>query len=123
MQISKIKQIALATSDLDESIAFYQNILGANFVAKYDPPGLVFFDFEGVRLLLEKGAATGTIYFWVDDIDSAYETLQDKGVSFDQAPHMIFSDDEGVFGAKGEEEWMAFFKDPAGNVLGLASRK
>jgi hypothetical protein len=36
---------------------------------------------------------------------------------------MIFPDDAGVFGAKGEEEWMAFFKDPAGNVLGLASRK
>lgn len=123
MQINKIRQIALATSDLDESIAFYQNILGANFVAKYDPPGLGFFDFEGVRLLLEKGAATGTVYFWVDDIDLAYEALQDKGVAFDQVPHMIFPDDEAVFGAKGEEEWMAFFKDPAGNVLGLASRK
>jgi methylmalonyl-CoA/ethylmalonyl-CoA epimerase len=123
MQINKIKQIAVAVNDLDESIAFYQNILGANFVAKYDPPGLGFFDFEGVRLLLEKGAATGTIYFWVDDIDSTYEALQDKGVKFDQVPHMIFPDDEGVFGEKGGEEWMAFFKDPAGNVLGLASRK
>ena len=123
MQINRIKQIAVAVNDLDESIAFYQNILGAKFVAKYDPPGLGFFDFEGVRLLLEKGALTGTIYFWVDDIDLAYETLQDKGVTFDQAPHLIFPDDEGVFGAKGGEEWMAFFKDPAGNVLGLASRK
>jgi catechol 2,3-dioxygenase-like lactoylglutathione lyase family enzyme len=42
MQINKIKQIAVAVNDLDESIAFYQNILGANFVAKYDPPGLGF---------------------------------------------------------------------------------
>jgi len=82
-----------------------------------------FFDFEGVRLLLEKGATTVTRYVGVDDIDSAYETLQDKGITLDQEPQMTFPDHQGVVGAKGGEEWMAFLKDPAGNVLVLASRK
>lgn len=123
MRIDRIKQVAITVKDLDESIEFYEKILGATFVAKFDPPGLGFFDFDGVRLLLEKGASAGTIYFSVDDIDSAYEALVGKGVTFDQQPQMIFPDEEGLFGAKGEEEWMAFFKDPGGNVLGLASRK
>ena len=28
----------------------------------------------------------------------------------------------GVFGPPGTEEWMAFFRDPDGNALALASR-
>ena len=36
---------------------------------------------------------------------------------------MIHRDDAGRFGKKGTEEWMAFFKDPSGNILALVSRK
>lgn len=123
MLLEKFQQIAAGVNDLDESIEFYQNILGAKFVARYDPPGLGFFDFDGVRLLLEKGASKATMYFKVDDIDAAYDALKAKGVAFDQPPQMIFADEQGVFGGKGEEEWMAFFKDPGDNILALASRK
>ena len=123
MKLSRIRQIAIAADDINESMNFYKEKLGAEFIARYDPPGLVFFDFEGVRLLMEKGATKATVYFWVEDIDSACRELQDRGISFDQPPHLIFPDSEGTFGPKGEEEWMAFFKDPAGNVLALASRK
>ena len=76
-----------------------------------------------MRLLLEKGSTPGTIYFRVDDIDDAVQKLQAKGVEFDQLPHVIFRDDQGVFGPKGYEELMAFFKDPAGNILSLASQR
>jgi len=34
MQIGKIKQIAVAGNDLDETIAFYKNIQGANYIEK-----------------------------------------------------------------------------------------
>jgi methylmalonyl-CoA/ethylmalonyl-CoA epimerase len=43
-------------------------------------------------------------------------------VEFDSAPHLIYRDGDGTFGPVGGEEWMAFFKDPDGNVLALASR-
>jgi len=36
---------------------------------------------------------------------------------------MRHRDDTGTFGMIGIEEWMAFFKDPDGNVLALASRR
>ena len=59
----------------------------------------------------------------VDDIDAAYEELKSKGVDFLEGPHLIFRDDQGMFGDAGEEEWMAFFSDPSGNTLALATRK
>jgi methylmalonyl-CoA/ethylmalonyl-CoA epimerase len=123
VKITKLHQIAAAANDLDQSIAFYRDILGATFIAKYDPPGLAFFDLEGTRLLLEKGAPQAMLYFWVQDIAAAYEELTAKGIAFDQEPQLIFKDDSGTFGAPRCEEWMAFFHDPAGNTLALATRK
>jgi hypothetical protein len=35
---------------------------------------------------------------------------------------LIHKDDAGTFGAPGESEWMAFFRDPSGNMLALAAR-
>jgi hypothetical protein len=63
------------------------------------------------------------LYFRVDDIESAYTELVDRGVKFIVEPHLIFRDDSGTFGIAGEEEWMAFFSDPSENLLALASRK
>jgi catechol 2,3-dioxygenase-like lactoylglutathione lyase family enzyme len=123
MNLNQIRQISVCAKDLDEAIAFYRDKLGAKFLKKFDPPGLVFFDFSGTRLLLEQNGPKATLYFKVDDIDGAHEELIGKGVKFLAGPHMIFRDDEGMFGAAGEEEWMAFFNDPSDNVLALATRK
>jgi methylmalonyl-CoA/ethylmalonyl-CoA epimerase len=123
MNINRIHQIAVHARDLDEAIVFYRDVLGARFLQKYDPPGLVFFDFSGTRILLEKPAPKSTLYFRVEDIDSACNELQSKGIEFVALPHRIFRDENGIFGAAGEEEWMAFFTDPSGNTLALASRR
>ena len=123
MELNKLHQVAIHAEDLEASRKFYEDVLGARHIASFDPPGLVFFDFSGVRLLLEKNASPGMVYFWVDDIDAATAELKAKGVTLEQEPHMIFPDSEGLFGPAGESEWMAFFKDPAGNTLALASRK
>jgi len=123
MRVDRLHQIAAYARDLNEAISFYRDTLGARFIEKYDPPGLAFFDFSGVRLLLEKAASRATLYLWVDDIDAAYAELRSKGVQFNEPPHLIHRDDAGVFGKAGEEEWMAFFSDPSGNILVLATRK
>ena len=122
MKLEHIHQIAVFAKDLDEAITFYRDILGATFITKFDPPGLVFFDFGGTRLLLEKTGPKASVYFRVDDIDAAYEELKAKGVKFIAEPHLIFRDENGIFGSAGEEEWMAFFSDPSDNILVLASR-
>jgi methylmalonyl-CoA/ethylmalonyl-CoA epimerase len=123
MKLDRIHQIAVYARDLDEAIAFYRDKLGANLVHKFDPPGLVFFDFSGVRVLLEKTGPKSTLYFSVDDIDAAFAELKSNGVEFLQGPQLVHRDDAGVFGNAGQEEWMAFFSDPSGNILAIVTRK
>jgi methylmalonyl-CoA/ethylmalonyl-CoA epimerase len=123
MRLTRIHQIAAHADDLEATRAFYQDTLGARLLARFDPPGLLFFDFNGVRLLFERNAAPATLYFRVDDIDAAHRALGERGVAFDGEPHLIHRDDDGVFDNPGTEEWMVFFRDPAGNVLALASRR
>lgn len=120
--LKKLHQIAVHSSDLDRSIAFYRDQLGAQLIGRFDPPGLAFFRFGETRLLLEKTAPKATLYFWVDDIVAAAEALQAKGVKMDTEPRVIHRDDDGLFGPAGAEEWMAFFRDPDDNVLAIASQ-
>jgi methylmalonyl-CoA/ethylmalonyl-CoA epimerase len=123
LHLSRLHQVAVHAQDLDASVAFYRDVLGARFVARFDPPGLAFFDLGGVRLLIERGATPATLYFHVDDIEAAVAALVARGVRMDSGPHCIHRDMDGTFGTAGEEEWMAFFRDPAGNTLALATRR
>jgi catechol 2,3-dioxygenase-like lactoylglutathione lyase family enzyme len=123
MKLARIHQIAVYARDLDEAISFYQDILGAQYLAKFDPPGLAFFDFSGVRLLLENAGPKATLYFWVEDIDAAFDELSAKGIKFTTEPQLVHRDQAGLFGKPNEEEWMAFFSDPSGNTLAIAARK
>ena len=93
--------------------------------AACDPPGLVFFDFNGTRILFETNPDTvpAILYFWVDDIDAARAELSAQGVAFACEPHMIHKDEDCTFDNPGTEEWMAFFEDPAGNTLAIATRR
>jgi methylmalonyl-CoA/ethylmalonyl-CoA epimerase len=123
MRLSHIHQIAVHARDLDEATSFYRDKLGARHVATFDPPGLVFFDFSGTRVLLEKAGPKSTLYFTVDDIESAHIDLRSKGIEFKSGPQCVYKDETGIFGKPGEEEWMAFFSDPSDNILALVSRK
>ena len=123
MRITRLHQVAAHAGEPDDMRSFYRDVLGAKFIAEFNPPGILFFDFNGVRLMFEAGAAPATLYFWVDDLESAHAALMDQGVTFEDEPHMIHRDEEGVFDNPGTEEWMAFFKDPGGNTLAIASRR
>ena len=122
--IDRLQQVALTATSLDASVAFYRDVLGLKFITRFDPPGLAFFNLGGgVRLLLSATASQASLYFQVDDVNTAVKELRDRGVQFLQPPHMIQRDETGDFGKKGIEEWMAFFHDPAGNLLALVERR
>ncbi len=121
--INRVHQIGARVEDFAATRSFYETTLGATFIAFYEPPGLLFFDFSGTRLLFEKDNDPAMLYFWVDDIDVTYQDLKDKGVVFDSEPHLIHNDADATFGEEPAEEWMAFFKDPGGNTLAIATRK
>jgi catechol 2,3-dioxygenase-like lactoylglutathione lyase family enzyme len=122
--LEKLQQVALTATNLDISVEFYRDILGLKFMARFDPPGLAFFALSGgARLLLSATASQATLYFSVDDIDTAMNALKKRGVTFLHPPAMIHRDVEGEFGKRDMEEWMAFFRDPSGNLLGLVERR
>ena len=126
LQIDGLHQVALTTADLERSTAFYRDILGLPLITSFDPPGLAFFQVGDVRLSIQRvdeiEAASSVLYFRVPDIDAAAQSLKDHAIELEQEPEVVFRDDQGQFGEAGEEEWMAFFRDPDGHLLALASR-
>jgi methylmalonyl-CoA/ethylmalonyl-CoA epimerase len=117
--LAQIGQIAVPVSDIDRAIAFYRDTLGMRFLFQA-PPGLGFFDCAGVRLLLDAPAKaqaenySSVIYYIVPDLQAAFEALSARGVRFEAKPHLIAR-------LPDHELWMAFFRDPDGNLLALMS--
>ena len=120
--MTHLHQVAQHADDLDRAADFYTRVLGGMLLAKFDPPGLAFVGFDGVRLLLEHGAPSAMIYLGVPDVRETISKLRADGVTVDTEPHRIHVDTDGAFGEPGWEEWMAFIRDSEGNLVGLASR-
>jgi methylmalonyl-CoA/ethylmalonyl-CoA epimerase len=117
IQLESIGQVALTVHDLAASKRFYQEVLGLQFL--FDAGAMAFFQVGNVRLMIglpEKPTnPEGTIlYFRVADIQGTAEAFKQKNVAFVQEPHLVAR-------MPGHDLWMAFFKDPTGNVLGLMS--
>jgi methylmalonyl-CoA/ethylmalonyl-CoA epimerase len=123
MQVKALRQVAQHVEDLDRAVDFYRDVLRLEFIARFDPPGLAFFDLGSTRLLLEGGSPSAILYLGVDDVASAADQLRAAGVAIESEPHVIHVDDEGQFGPPGEAEEMAFVRDSEGNLLGLAGRR
>lgn len=117
--LGQLGQIAVPVSDIQRAIAFYRDVLGMRFLFQA-PPGLGFFDCAGVRLMLDAPAKaesqnySSVIYFKVPNLHAAFETLSARGVRFEAEPHLLAR-------LPDHELWMAFFRDPDGNLLALMS--
>lgn len=117
VQFDKIGQIALTVTDLDRARAFYRDVLGMRFL--FDAGPLTFFQCGDIRLMLateEKPAPRGgtVLYFKVEDIHGAYSALQARNADVTDAPHLIAKMPD-------HDLWMAFVKDPDGNLIGMMS--
>jgi catechol 2,3-dioxygenase-like lactoylglutathione lyase family enzyme len=119
--LSRIKQIAVAVADVEASKSFYRDQLGLKLLFEA-PPGLVFFDLDGIWLMI--AAATDTeparpgsvLYFEVSDIEQAHTELQGRGVEFISKPHKVA--DMGTW-----ELWLSDFRDPDGTTLAIREEK
>ena len=113
-----IGQIARSVSDIATSEKWYREVLGLPHLYTFGT--LAFFDCAGTRLMLaqEKSGAVkeSVLYLRVADIAAAHTALQQRGVKFTHAPHMIHRH------ADGTEEWMAFFVDPDERPLALMAQ-
>jgi methylmalonyl-CoA/ethylmalonyl-CoA epimerase len=118
----RVVQIAQHADDLDRAAAWYERFLGVPAAARFEPPGLLFFVVDGVRLLIEKAAPSATVYFEVDDVRARLDELRADGVHVVAEPHVIFTHEDDTLGPAGTAEWMAFVEDSEGNPVGLVSR-
>jgi methylmalonyl-CoA/ethylmalonyl-CoA epimerase len=119
----RLIQVAQYAENLARAADFYRELLGAEPVATYDPPGLVFFDVGGVRLLLDRGAPSALHYFLVADIHSTVERLRAQDVPVESEPHVIFRHADAALGPAGTDEWHAFVRDGEGNLVGLVEQR
>lgn len=120
VSLGALGQIAMTAHDLARAVPFYRDRLGMRLLFEV-PPGLAFFDCDGVRLMLslpegEHNHPGSVLYFRVGDIDQAWSALKDRGVEFIDAPHLIARMPD-------HELWMAFFRDTEGNTLAIMSEK
>jgi len=117
--LSAIGQIAVNAHDINRAIDFYRDKLGMKFLFTA-PPGLAFFDCDGIRLMLSLPAKPefdhpgSIIYFNVDDIQIAYETLSGRGVKFEEQPAFVAN--MGTY-----DLWIAAFRDSEDNLLAMMS--
>jgi methylmalonyl-CoA/ethylmalonyl-CoA epimerase len=118
--VSRIGQIAMTVGDLPRAIAFYRDVLGLRFLFEA-PPAMAFFDCGGVRLMLSLPEETGRhagerfgaiLYYAVDDIQQAAAALTARGVVFEQPPHIVAR-------LPHADLWMAFLRDPDGQMLAI----
>ena len=118
----RLIQVAQYAGDLRRAAAFYSQLLAVQPTAVFDPPGLVFFDLDGVRLLLEANAPRALLYLGVPDVRKTVDELTGRGVELVTAPHIIYTHNDGVLGPHGTDEWMAFIRDSEGTTVGLVSQ-
>lgn len=116
--LSRIGQVAVNVRDVERAVGFYRDVLGMKFLFRI--PTAAFFDCGGVRLMLgeaetpELDHPASILYYQVEDLREAYESLGARGAAFEGEPHLVARMPD-------HELWMAFLRDSEGNLLGLMS--
>ena len=117
--LEAIGQIHISVEDIGRAVEFYRDVLGMRFLFEVPGQPMAFFDCGGIRLYLGKPESpefrsNPLIYYRVESIERAYETLQARGVEFSGPPHLVHRTEDS-------ELWMAGFRDSEGNYLTLMS--
>ncbi|MEU4639951.1 VOC family protein [Micromonospora sp. NPDC023814] len=113
---------SFAVDDVDRAQRFYADTLGLRVSRDDAMGGLLTLHVAGDRDILvypkeDHTPATYTVLnFPVDDIDRAVDELTGRGVRFERYPGMP-QDDKGVM--RGQGPSIAWFTDPAGNILSV----
>jgi len=110
-----------AVPDTDEAKRFYGEILGVDVAVLDEENGVMALKLNGGDVFVYRNPdfvpATYTILnFEVDDIDTAVDELSSGGIEFERYEGFE-QDEKGI--ARGPGPSIAWFKDPAGNILSV----
>ena len=120
LALTQIGQISVTIHDLARAVAFYRDTLGMKHL--FSAGTMAFFDCGGIRLMLalpekpEFDHPSSILYFKVDDIEAAAETLSARGVTFEARPHLVAQ-------LPTHDLWLGFFRDSENNLLALMCEK
>jgi catechol 2,3-dioxygenase-like lactoylglutathione lyase family enzyme len=112
-----------AVDDLQKAREFYGETLGVKTTVLDEENGLMTLHLAGGRdtLVYRKPDFTPATYtilnFQVDDVDRAVDELAARGVRFER--YDGFEQDEKGISRSGGGPLIAWFKDPAGNILSV----
>jgi catechol 2,3-dioxygenase-like lactoylglutathione lyase family enzyme len=111
-----------SSNDIPRAKQFYAETLGLNVSEEMDGLGLHFAGGGEVFIYPKEDhePATFTVLnFPVEDVDEAVDRLTAAGVTFER--YEGFEQDEKgiVHGGEGQGPTIAWFKDPAGNILSV----
>ncbi len=111
-----------AVDDLGKAKEFYEDALGLTTTVLSEEFGVMALHLAGGRdtVVYAKPDFTPATYtilnFEVDDVDAAVDGLGSRGVSFERYDGFD-QDEKGI--ARGQGPSIAWFKDPAGNILAV----
>jgi methylmalonyl-CoA/ethylmalonyl-CoA epimerase len=116
----EIGQVVLHVDDLGRATTFYESFTESTPVFRVAPEGPVFFQLEGVRLVLDRSAPSASLFYVkARDIHATADRLQGHGASIVTEPHVVFERVDAAAGPAGTVEWQALLRDPEGNLVGL----
>lgn len=116
-----------SVNDLAKAKTFYSEILGLDIEEQPEPMAILTLHLAtgGSVLIYPKENHTPASYtvlnFPVEDIEKAVDELTARGVAFEHYEGIMQTDEKGIFHGGGP--LIAWFKDPAGNVLSVLEKK
>lgn len=113
---------SFSVNDLPKAKDFYGNLLGLK-ISENDM-GLLEIKNGDARVLIypkpnHHPADFTVLNIPVEDIDKAVDELNGKGVKFEQYDGEIQTDEKGISRSRKGGPNVAWFKDPAGNILSV----
>ena len=120
---------SFSVNDIQRAKEFYGQTLGIDVTS--GKMGTLTLKIEGGEVIIypkhDHTPATFTVLnFAVDDIDKAVDELTARGVTFERYDmHGATPDAKGIYRAPGggHAPYIAWFKDPAGNILSVLKNK
>ena len=119
--IGRIGQIAIKVRDVAAATTFYRDVLGLEFLFGAGPD-LAFLRAGDVRIMLAppEGADTtpgnSILYFVVKDAAEAHAAIVARGAASEHGAQLVARMPD-------HELWMAFVRDPDGNLVGLMEER
>ncbi len=120
-KIIGLGQLAIVVKDVQLSLPFYTQVLGLDFL--FAPtPQLAFVQSGATRLMLSTPQGAGEVgknsipYFQTTNIEQFYIKALALGAVAERAPQLAAQMPD-------HQLWIAFLRDPDGNLIGLMEEK